>query len=431
MSYPNSTQVTSELILRQRELAALVDLIAEAREELRRVEAAVAAGRWAIDQRVADERASLARRRERLVRFWRRLRARRAGVERECAERIARLSEQIEADRARLELRRAGLERSERRLERRAAAFARRVKQLAALETQALGRTRQLVMLKDEVVSLEARIANQRESLARDVPAASAGVGLPPDLTRPISQLADLRARLIEQARLFLEAVGAWEGRREQAVQWIDAAAARLDHRERDVAAREHALENRQARALARDRRVAAREANLHRLLREWSLRIDDETARLSDARHDAEDARDSWLELLTNVRERESALRRREAAVAAREIAVEKFRRECIDVADRPITAARRIDRIRCDWLRRLASESRFAEEDGAALAAQSVRLDERERRLLDRERDNEERRRELLLLEADLDRRIALHEAHSAGSVAVAGGMAAARAA
>lgn len=431
MSYLNSNSVASELISRQRELAALVDLIAQARQELRRVEAAAAAGRWACDQRLAVERASLDRRRERLVRFWRRLRAWRAGIERELAERTARLSEQFEADRARLELRRAALERSEGRLERRAAAFARRVKRFATLEAQVIERTRELAALKDEIASLEIRISNARVGLVREVTAASAGGGLPPDFTRPIAQLADQRTRLLEQARLFLVTVIDWEGRREQAVQWIDEVTALLERRERDVAAREYAVENRQARALARERRVAVREANLQSLLREWSTRIDGEANRLSDARDDAEDAREMWLELLAHVREREAALRRREATVAAREIAVEKFRRECIDAADHPVTAARRIDRIRGQWLQRLTSDGRFAAADGAALTAQIVRLDERERRLLERERDHEERRRELLVLEADLGRRIALHEAQSAGSGAGASAVATARAA
>lgn len=284
--------------------------------------------------------------------------------------------------------------------------------------------------LRLEVGRLEARATAARQVLAerqRETEqlggvlatiAAGAPAALPLCPAPHEGDLADQRLILAEQVQRFAAARLAWDadrvraladldvlfelhadrerelGRREVELAEAEAEAAedrdtlaRLTLRleadrlraEGDVAALRAAAESDFAAAESRLQAAKRREDTLCELYQLWGRRRSTEIAQLRQARAAADAERESWAALRDAWLRGRARLLRDQQDVATRQLALEKYRQECIEAAERPALAERRLERLRKQWLAWTAGHGRELNRLAATLAVESESLDAR----------------------------------------------------
>jgi hypothetical protein len=314
--------------------------------------------------------------------------------------------------------------------------LARREKAVAA-ETNRLAAERQrgetrLAARQAEADRLESRAAAARAVLAdrqreaeqlgflfariahnADEPAAGAD-----PLARQAGDLADQRALLAEQVQRFAAARLAWEAERSRALADLDALVDRQADRERelgrrevelaeaeaqlaeerdglarltlrleadrqraaaDVAALRSAVERDAGAVEARIREADRRQQGLVELYQRWGRRRSAELLRLRQSRQAADVERESWAALRDDWLHARARLLREQHDVSARQLALEKYRQECIDAAERPELAERRLERLHKQWQGVCSIQRRELDRLAAVLAGEVARLDAR----------------------------------------------------
>jgi len=267
------------------------------------------------------------------------------------------------------------------------------------------------------VLAERQREAEQLGSLfSRIVQGATDAAAGPNPLTSCAGELADQRLLLAEHVQRFVATQAAWEAERSRALAEIDALVERHEDRGRelgrrevelaeaeaqlaeerdalarlmlrleadrqraaaDIAALRAALERDDRAAEARLREAERREAGLVELYRRWGRRRSAELARLRRARQAAEVERETWASLRDTWLRARARLVREQHDVAARQLALEKYRQECIDAAERPDLAERRLERLRKQWLVWCSAQRRELSRLAATLAGEAARSD------------------------------------------------------
>jgi chromosome segregation ATPase len=159
----------------------------------------------------------------------------------------------------------------------------------------------------------------------------------------------------------------------------LEAERARADARDAD---RRAELDRRQSALDARERLVARLESNCVGWYRLWGRRRKQEVERLRTEQEVCRQERAEWAAAVAVWLRAGAKLREERRALAARALALEQWRAECLDKADRPDAAAKRLERIERQWSASCAGLARELERLRATVEAAAARLDDRSRR-------------------------------------------------
>jgi pSer/pThr/pTyr-binding forkhead associated (FHA) protein len=259
------------------------------------------------------------------------------------------------------------------------------------------------------------------------------------DLERLASDLADQRLQLAEACERLLLAQEAWRQGHQGVLEELEAAAARLQERELEVALREEvqaprefalarreeeALQLRQhleaalARVAVREgecegerqrllEQVRAREALVERrwlalvaLRRRWRRRRREEVKQLRADLKCCEAFRRQYAGLWEECFRRQAELERRERDVAARSLALEQHHLQCLGQVEDPAATAKHLERLKRRWVAAGVEARRELRGERRALKADAVRF-------LDQLRQLERRLNETATRERELSRR------------------------
>jgi hypothetical protein len=323
----------------------------------------------------------------------------------------------------------ASRERRTKELDEREAALAAAEKALA--ERERLWTKRQAGLVQ-EIEGLETRIRNQRAQLApapdtdtlfppllapanSSPPTPAPGPTVPGAIEELTVELDDQRRHLLEQWAQLLSVQGRWECERLTLLEDLDAAAGRLDERERrlrgqeiDLADQLAALRRRQeanerarselegrrarlaAREAARENEHAAlvaeasargesaeREASrLQGLKQRWGERRREELEELKGVRARCEETRAGYLKLWQECQTRQAAVIRQQRDVSTQALALERLRRELLSRAPDAASAERRLAKLEQRNQARLEAGERNLVKAREALLAETARL-------------------------------------------------------
>ncbi len=317
--------------------------------------------------------------------------------------------------------------------------------------------TRRQSDLAREVQGLEARIHNQRERLAGGIPPTSPpsaergdaapdappawATAAPEAVERLVNDLDDQRRHLLEQWERLLASRDWWQAEHARLLADLEAAAGRLDERERLLHGRENeaaaeavrlrrrqeaaerarcALEGWQARLAAREAALegerrglldevrereesAALEARrLEELRQRWGVRRRQELEELKAVRARCEDARAGYLALWQECQARRAALAQEQRDHSARALALERLRLELPGRAHDAAAAERRLAKLEQRQRARVKADERELAKGQEAVTAEVARLESDWRRLRDEETGFLNRREELNRLRA-----------------------------
>ena len=269
--------------------------------------------------------------------------------------------------------------------------------------------------LRKEIETLEARANNARNALARLHSLEDIALPAPAAPFEPISEpehelrivaeeITDGQTLLADQVGRFAIVRMGWEEERAHLVAELERVAAELANKETRLAvdesywaaitqqrAAEQIKEDVQAASgraelerfaavlMSKSREVESRQGLLSELYRLWGRRRSETLAGLRSALVSNVAAREEWASLHDRLLRIHARLIVDQQELSARQLAVEQYRRDVIDSADNPEIAAKRVERLQRQWVKRCKASSRDLNRLGASLKTESERLDRR----------------------------------------------------